>query len=916
MYSDFLGRVVDDLLRRGADHRWIVLFPSKRARLLFLHRWQAVAPARRFPPRAYAWSEFVESRTPWVAAPTEEQLLYLFRAYTGAGERVAFEGFAGWGRVLRSDLEELDRSLVDAERLFRAAFDWERIRNEFSADEAVYEVMERFWATVHQAQNVKAYFLHFWQVMPKVYTEFRAALQNAGRAHLGMMERYVAEDPAHRATVDGPVAVVGFDFPSPAQHRIWRYWQDTVPVTFYWDVPSTYLRLEPLFVRRMPRLADVLRRFPSAMPPPSPSEARLIVHSLPSRSYQLPALFDELGKETDFDSVAVVAPSERLLTSLVRHWPARLPVNVSGGLPVSAGPAFTWIRLLQALREGEGEPGNIPYELYYRLRRHAFLRPLFVEDSSDLEGRRYVPSAALPPPLRRWREVAAPDAAAEVLDELVRAAYDATLSGTPAREAVLWLDAYLAQVRSVLGPASPDDWMEALAAMAGADALPLKGHPLEGVQVMGIYETPALTFREVHLLDMVEGEWPPRIPPSMIPYPIRRAFGMHSTQHRILAHYLHFFRLASHARRVHAYVPQQDGGEPLEPSRLLHLWEGERTTQWWRPEWKTFELRPENLELHPTSEDFRRFREILTGTKGIAPSALNQLRACPRRFLLSVVRRIPEPEYPLPRGMDARVFGTALHTTLETLMSPYLGHPLPDIADKLLQDPQHIHAVVRRQLEAASQGTHGIEADPYLRLMHEAVVRYVRVILQEDRRSAKSGSWLLHRLEQPIQGEVPLSDGAPLRLRGYIDRTVRAPDGARFRIEDYKTGRVDERQLNVADVADLFGERALERGSHEIYFQQVLYAFALGRMTGRPVRPTVWAFRTRAHPLPLPLRVGGEPVEVAPGNAVDSRFEEALRAWVEPMMEAARHEDPHLFAPRPTASKCRYCPFAVACQAP
>ena len=916
MADVFLKRVVEDLRRRGADYRWMVIFPTKRARLLFLHYWQEVAP-NQFPPKSYAWMEFIEGCTPWILASRGELLLYLYRAYLAVFETVtSFEGFSGWGSVLLRDIDELDRSLVDVKRLCRTAADWEQIRNEFSANDEILQILDRFWESVAQThQSVKSYFLHFWQSMPALYAEFRRALTDAGKAYRGMMERWVAESPGSRAAVEGPIALVGFDFLGASQIRIWQYWKETTEVLFYWDIPQPYLRMEKEFQWRIPQLAPLLRRFTSAMMIPPKELPQLIAHRVPSRQYQLSVLLNELGNANATSATGVIVPSEDLLTSLIYYWPDALEVNLSAGLPLSATPIAIWLRLLAELRSMESAGARITHELFENLRRHPYLRQLF-ENVPDLTGSvRYVPLSTLPERLRKWAEVNNPTEAFQILTALLEDAYRATSRGSASREGVLWLMSRLDIVREVLPNYSPEEWLEALSAMASVETLFLEGNPMKGVQVLGLHETPGLEFRQVHMLDFVEKKWPPAPPPSMIPYPIRQAFGMMDVPYHTLTYYLQFYRLAERAERIHVYVPDQDVTEVLEPSRLLSLWDGTKTTCLWQPQWRPFEYTPENLILSPTGADFARFRLLLTGGQGIAPSALNKLRKCPRLFFLSVIREIPEPQHPLPKGMDARLFGNVLHRVMEALLVPYLGRPLGEIADAIIRAQNRLRPLISHWLANEMQITSNVTDDPYLLLMTEAIAQYILTILWQDRQSEAGGRWRLHAVEQRVHGTVNLMGGLSLRLRGYIDRTLVREDGAVFRIEDYKTGRISLRDLKVTELSDLFADKVLRKGAYTIYFQQLIYALLLHKTTKRLVHPAVWALRSINNvSLPARLMLGDQDMELS--GAVAQMVEEQLRCWIEPMLKKAEQEDPSLFAPNPSPDKCRFCQFAILCQAP
>ena len=914
--SAFLERAARALREEGIDHRAVVLFPSKRARLFFLRQWQRLAPPGAHTPRCYVWTEFLESHTPWLTAPRETLLLSLFETYKSVSrqENLSFTHFAGWGQVLLDDIEEIDFSMADADRLFRTAYDWQQIKAEFSADEEALAVLEKFWTSVYQARHIKDHFLRFWRQMPELYGLFRRRLTEAGYAYEGMIARHTAEHAAAVFKALPPlVAFVGFDLLRPAEQAVWRFFQQHTETRFFWNIPKAYLDLERLFMTGSRRMADILQKFPPALP--SPSEAAphptLTVHQVPSRAYQFHALTTHLAEHHADEATAVIVPADDMVERLVKEWPATLPVNITAGLPLPYTPAPAFLMLLRRLRAAEGPPGMITVKLLRRLRAHPYFAPLFEKTPAvDSEGY-YQPHQVLPPLLQQLRAAEQAEDFHDVFQQLLETAYAAAPRGSLEREALLVMARADASIQEVLdSPAPPDEHLAILEALIQNGRLPLEGHPLEGVQVMGVYESRGLSFSRVHFLDFTEKFWPPAPPPSLIPFPIRKAFGMPYFHHRILGYYLHFFQLASGADEVHVYVPQRDLTQELEPSRLIRLWPGEVQHHAWLTDWAVKDHTPASLTLGVTPADFQQTFRMLTGPRGLAPSALNKLRNCPRRFLLSVVRKIKEPEMPAALGMDARIFGGALHHAMETLYRPAVGRPVHAHAHALLKDRKTIHAQIEQSILAHAPGMGTTKDNPYLALMAEGIKHYVHRIVEADARSEPG--WHLKALEEEITGALEIHPDTPIHFRGIIDRVLIHPERGQVRIEDYKTGRVSEKDLHVNEPETLFSGKSADH--YDVYFQQALYGWLYARKHALSVVPHVWVLRSQDRQA-VPLKIGGGLLHFHPEDAAFGRWEEALQQWLTPFWLALHTEDPTVFDPTPSPQRCKYCPFQVLCQA-
>ncbi len=917
MISDdaFLTRVARALQAEGADHRAVVLFPSRRARLFFLRAWTAIRGDPSAPtPRCYVWSEFVESHTPWLAAPDETLLIHLFEAYREvSGETPSFEGFSGWGRTLLNDINEIDLSLIDARRLFRTAYDWQQLKTEFSADEPSFAILEQFWQSVRHARHIRQHFLRFWQQMPHIYERFRRRLETAGTAYEGMIMRHGAENArAVFSHVPPLIAFVGFDFLTSAEQKIWHFFQKETTARFFWNIPPAYFELEKHFMTGSQRMADLMRRFPPTPIPRPPSEhpATLSVHHVPSRYYQHPALVANLRAHATAEDTAVIVPSDDLTAVLAEAWPADLPVNITAGLPLQFTPALSFLMLLRRLRSEEAPSGLMRGSLFRMLSRHPYFHYLFKKSLPEKDAGYYYPRTGLPALLQQLADEKDIAGWMAAWDALLEAAYEHTTRGTLHREALLRLIQADESLRQTAGPLSPDQHLEMMEGMLRNARLSLEGHPLQGIQVMGIYESRGLSFRRVHFLDFTEKFWPPAPPPSLIPFPLRKAFGMPYFHHRILNHYLYFFQMALGAAEVHVYVPHRAVTEELEPSRLIRLWPGNVADRQWQPAWQVKDHTPTTLSLSATPADTRRFVRLLTQAKGIAPSALNKLRKCPRLFLLSVIRQIKEPTFPLQAGMDARIFGNVLHRTLEELYRPAVGQSLRSHAADLLKRWNRIEEQIETVLHqyAADMGT--IADNPYLYLMKAGVGQYVRAIIDADSRQAED--WILRGLEETVQGSLEMAPGAVLRFRGIIDRILAHPHKPLIRIEDYKTGRVEERDLRIKEPAALFEGNPADH--YDVFFQQAFYGWLYARQENVPVAPHVWILRTRtkgSHPLTW----ANAPVQFHPGQTMFEEWEKALSGWLLPFWEAARSGQAIEFAPNPGPEKCRYCQFRVLCQA-
>src|SRR5690606_31036729 len=91
---------------------------------------------------------------------------------------------------------------------------------------------------------------------------------------------------------------------------------------------------------------------------------------------------------------------------------------------------------------------------------------------------------------------------------------------------------------------SPPIFFRLLNQYLGQVSVPFEGEPLAGIQVMGILETRCLDFENIIIIGLNEETWPRAFTaPSLIPYNIRKAFGLPGIDDQDAMYSYYFYRL-------------------------------------------------------------------------------------------------------------------------------------------------------------------------------------------------------------------------------------------------------------------------------------------------------------------------------------------------------------------------------------
>jgi hypothetical protein len=121
----FLEKVAGKFLEEyGNDvHKVVFVFPTRRARLYFLRYLQVQKPAHIniWAPPAFSINDFIAQLS---GLTVSDQLDLIFELYAVYQQHVRnypkeFEDFYPWGKMIISDFDEIDKYLIDSEKLFK-----------------------------------------------------------------------------------------------------------------------------------------------------------------------------------------------------------------------------------------------------------------------------------------------------------------------------------------------------------------------------------------------------------------------------------------------------------------------------------------------------------------------------------------------------------------------------------------------------------------------------------------------------------------------------------------------------------------------------------------------------------------------------------------------------------------------------
>lgn len=737
----FLSRVAQFCMGGGAgcDPADIAfVLPNKRA-VLFLKKYvrdrmQGVAML----PRFMTMRSFLGRFSPKASGTDMKLLFLLYDAYRNvlrsrgrAGATREFDAFVFWGDMMLNDFNEIDKSFVRADELFKNLKDTKEILADYLNDEQKEVIRQiwgesrlttsvtEFWAhlsTDAPEQSVSAKFLYLWEIMADIYNEFHRLSDKNGIASEG--EEYKAAVDGVRAMCEGDddgtrYAFVGFNDLTHAETLILERLNRSSRACFFWDMAAFKLfpaNIElPASLQRLSRLAKHFRmpegfelNAPAGMPD-------VTVTAVPSNVAQAKAagiVLDEWVKDGTIDpskqlATAIVLPDQGLLLPLLMAIPSSVPaVNITMGLAYRTTTFATLLHSIISMHMRARMRNGI-YTFYFKdvieVLQHPHIQAVAADAARTVsdyitDQRIYnLPAtevASIAPGLKKvFTPLHEQNNVVQVEEYLVALLnwleQELSLAGGPRPsfelDAITYFRSELQNISALVKEhdvsMANHTFLQLFERVLGARALSLNGKPLQGLQVMGVLETRALDFDNVIILSMNDGVFPRKqYARTMIPNNLRKGYALPDFESQEWTYSYAFFRLIARAKNVAIfYDARADGKGKGEPSRYL------RQMKYLMPELK---IRQRQMIVGSTAVAKNVFEVTKTpsvlaelerfksgGDLRMSAAALKQYMACPFSFYLQYVRGL--------RGNDDMVdyltsanYGTVVHNTIEKVFAP------------------------------------------------------------------------------------------------------------------------------------------------------------------------------------------------------------------------------------------------------
>ena len=277
---------------------------------------------------------------------------------------------------------------------------------------------------------------------------------------------------------------------------------------------------------------------------------------------------------------------------------------------------------------------------------------------------------------------------------------------------------------------------------------------------------------------------------------------------------------------------------------------------------------------------------------GFSPTSFVSYLECPLKYYYARVLKIEEPRG-LDENLDASQLGDCVHHALETVFQPELFNPRP--VKRLQESLDGLHALMQEQFDALYH--HGRSSEGRNQFIFSVAETQVRHVLEKELSCLEQGHNIqIVGTEREVEPYTlaTTATGEPIRIKGKVDRIDYLDEG--LRIIDYKTGRVEDREIHYRD------RDAIPAKWLQLMWYALIYCRA--ERLAIPVRSGIYPLGSTQSEVKL-AQWSGES-DITPAMLAD--FEEIIRGSVVELMDSTQP-----FVPTPSKNNCKYCPALRFC---
>ena len=804
--------------------------------------------------------------------PRQELIMKLYDIYTRHVNNSQLHTFWSFGASLINDYDMIDRCLIDADCLFSNVKTLKAFDSHFSdLPPEQQKIIRNFWDVFSEdsMSKQKIDFLNFWDIARMMYYELKNDLMSHDEWYLGMCYRHFCKNIASLMPSYVRIVVIGFNALYKSDERIIKYLVKNYGASVFWDIDDYYIsdvNQEAGYVFRS-YMRDVV--LSSTFKPLYPSKMvcrdKMTLFEYSTDAEQCAFAIDTVNGIDDKYKVGVVVCDEALFTQLVAMWPKDIVFNSSFGYPVDLLCVRSFLGFIIMMYHAENIDDAFDRNILMNsIKEDVRTTLLELVKKHDIPVKEYFIKICT-----------------FIINSGLLNAYD-TLAFRKIVNDIGILDP--------LHVDTTDKLKSIVISFLSEIHIPICGNA--NIHIVRLEDTANMSFDYVVLLGVGDHLMHDTVGNSLIPYSIRRGYGLptRDTFFRYVESY-YFYRLLHSSKEVFmtCNIAKNDYCRYIQQLKC----ELPCTIDIKRVTVRGGAPRGRYISIFDKSKiaEFKNRYVCNDGTvcKVVTPTMVNTYLNCKFQFYCKYVLGLKEP------SKERQPLGSMLHNVMKVLYEPYVNKIIEqDGADDIRGRVSTVIQTVYNEVYGSKQNGESL-------IEKHIIYGMVNGFINRD----------LEHIPIKIVGierKVDMCDGLRIKcgdgvcvLGGIIDR-IDIIDGT-MRVIDYKTGDVKN---NVRSVDDLFDDTKQVR--NEAVLQIILYTLLLNKLYPELcIRPQIVGFKG--------ISRAGQSSDVHVGSnmfssrdlTVAQQFLDKLKNVVGDMFSM---DDPC----KNETHRCQYCPYQNICK--
>lgn len=821
----FLHQLAQEILKNNSVNlsELTIVLPNKRAKVFLLDELKKLVSNNVFAPDIISIEEFIQDIAGIRSIDNIELLFEFYEVYlslTVKDKQDSFENFANWAKTLLQDFNEIDRYLLEPNKILKYLEDLKEIEH---------------WAVdVDKRTDLIEKHLLFWKKLPDYYHSLYQHLLIKGIGYQGLIYREAVENLNHFSENNSDMQFVfaGFNALNQAEEKIIQHLLALDVAKIYWDIDETLLHDSfhdaGLFQRKFKSEWIYYKTHPYEWISnyfKSEKNIHVIATSKSIGQAKIAgSIIENQAAKGNLQNVALVLGEESLLLPMLYSLPANVDaLNITMGFSSKNNPAQLLIAKLFKLHSNAVTRNPSSYLMYYKdvldVLTHPLIEPYINANElvsiinknnysfithKKLENLYAKENELFSLLFQKW-DVDSVTVLENIAQILLKIKSNLSYENEEEKITNAFVYSIFKVINKMISYFSEHQSINDLKTLQAiykqvidVAEVSFEGEPLSGLQVMGVLESRVLDFETVIISSVNEGKFPAgKTTNSFIPYDVKLQYGLPTYKEKDAIYTYHFYHLLQRAKNIYLiYNSDSQGFDAGEKSRFITQLEIEKqpnhnlTFQYYNPDVPNIAHQP--IVVPKTQSVMTRLREI--ADKGFSPSSLTTYIRNPIQFYFQRVLRISETDE-VEENIAVNTLGTIIHGTLEELYKQTIGRLLTSEDIKICISKID-EEVLNQFKKVYKEGE--IKKGRNL-LAFEVAKRNVFNFLKTELEAIESGDEIqIVSLETTYErvltnARLPF----PVLIKGNVDR-IELRNG-KIRIIDYKTGKVDKNNIVLKD---------------------------------------------------------------------------------------------------------------------